>query len=244
MIDTMYNMAHAELAEYMSWAGLKADALIVDAPYSERTHSAHDSASESAGDRRSLAYSSWAPDDVDAFVRAWSPITLGWMVSMTDHELAPAWSSSMERAGRYVFSPLACVQPGSRVRISGDGPAQWSVWAIVSRPKSSAYARWGSLPGAYVVPSGEPHHRSGVVGGKPLWLMRALVRDYSRPGELVCDPCAGAGTTLLAAKLEDRAWIGCDIDENHTRIARGRLADMPIEDLKKTLPLFGTGENK
>jgi len=46
-----------------------------------------------------------------------------------------------------------------------------------------------------------------IIGGKPMWLMRALVRDYSRPGNLVCDPCAGGATTLIAAAIEKTANI-------------------------------------
>ena len=84
-----------------------------------------------------------------------------------------------------------------------------------------------------------PRETKPVVGGKPLWLMRALVRDYSRPGDIVCDPCAGAGTTLLAAKLEGRRYVGGDIDAAHAEIARERLRDLPAADRKGTLPLFG-----
>jgi len=56
--------------------------------------------------------------------------------------------------------------------------------------------------------------------------MRAIVRDYSRPGDLVCDPCAGAATTLLAAAMEGRRAVGSEMDpatleKAQTRIARG-----------------------
>lgn len=43
---------------------------------------------------------------------------------------------------------------------------------------------------------------------KPLDLMLALVSDYSDPGETVFDPCAGMGTTLLAAQLLGRHTCG------------------------------------
>jgi len=53
--------------------------------------------------------------------------------------------------------------------------------------------------------------------------MRAIVRDYSRPGELVCDPCAGGGTTLLAAVLEGREAIGTELDPKTFELAVARL---------------------
>jgi site-specific DNA-methyltransferase (adenine-specific) len=202
--------------------GVECDALIVDAPYSERTHKGHDEAAASAGERRELNYRPWTPADVDAFVDAWSIRARGWIVSITDHVLAPAWEAALERTGRYAFSPLAFVAPGSRVRVVGDGPAQWSCWIVVARPRS--FAKWGALPGAYVLPKQQPNNHSGVVGGKPLWLMRSLVRDYSRAGDLVCDPCAGAATTLLAAVTEGRRAVGAEQDEAHFAIAQKRLA--------------------
>jgi site-specific DNA-methyltransferase (adenine-specific) len=65
--------------------------------------------------------------------------------------------------------------------------------------------------------------RSGVMGGKPLWLMRALVRDYSRPGDLICDPCAGAATTLIAARAEGRHSVGAEMDPATHALAAKRI---------------------
>ncbi len=152
-------------------ADVVCDGLIVDAPYSAKTHDGYspttsvltacerDARWVKEGVRRSLSYDGWDHVDVQAFVQHWHPRTRGWFVSITDSELAPAWSDALRAAGRYVFSPIACVEPGSRVRLAGDGPAQWSVWAIVARP--SALHRWGSLPGAYVVPPRHGEARPG-----------------------------------------------------------------------------------
>jgi site-specific DNA-methyltransferase (adenine-specific) len=63
-----------------------------------------------------------------------------------------------------------------------------------------------------------------VVGGKPLWLMRELVKDYSRPGELVADCCAGGATTLIAASLEGRRAIGAELDPDTFAKAQTRIA--------------------
>jgi site-specific DNA-methyltransferase (adenine-specific) len=63
-----------------------------------------------------------------------------------------------------------------------------------------------------------------VVGAKPIDLMRALVRDYSRPGDVICDPCAGGGTTGRAAQLEGRGFIGAEMDPDTFAKAQERLA--------------------
>lgn len=221
-------------------ADVECDALIVDAPYSEKTHTGHDGASKrgSVGwqrddgriehdgwQRRELTYGYWSDVDVRGFVDAWAPRTRGWFVTITDNILAPHWLSSLESNGLYVFSPLACVETGSRVRLTGDGPSQWTCWAIVARPK--ILSKWGTLPGAYVVPPGVREvgaARKAVIGGKSLWLMQSLIRDYTRPGDLVCDPCAGGGTTLLAAAIEGRRAIGAECMPEHFEIARKRLS--------------------
>src|SRR6185312_16989608 len=48
--------------------------------------------------------------------------------------------------------------------------------------------------------------------GKPEWLMRSLVRDYSDFGERICDPFAGYGSTLAAARFMGRTAIGSEMD--------------------------------
>jgi site-specific DNA-methyltransferase (adenine-specific) len=200
------------------------DALIVDAPYSERTHKGHDYTHSVNVDaaRKKLGYEPFSHADVASFVAHWSGLTRGWFVSITDDELAPVWKLALEKSGRYAFAQVPYVAPGSRVRLSGDGPSSWTTWVVVARPKNKTFSTWGTLPGAYILPPGEGGH--AVMGGKPLWLMRAIVRDYSRPGDLICDPCAGGGTTLLAALTEGRRAVGAEMDPKHYEIARKRLA--------------------
>ena len=244
----------------------RADALITDPPYSERTHAGHDDGvaqanraadyadraeadgrthqpggvsigrlraytAEHGAARRAFSYSSWTREDVHRFVLTWAPLTAGWSVSLTDHVLVTAWEAALQDAGRYVFAPLACVEPGSRVRLTGDGPANWACWAVVARPREREWAGWGSLPGAYVVPAGHGDTRTGrrdgdvrVVGGKPAWLMAALVRDYSRHWDLVVDPCCGGGTTGVAARILGRRFVGIDIDRGRAEMSAKRIA--------------------
>jgi hypothetical protein len=244
--------SHATLAAAMTAASIACDALIVDAPYSARTHNGHDGGMEDVNEaarqdvrdnvaryalglspmRRQIGYIAWTPADVAAFVGLWHPLTRGWIGSLTDTDLMHSWSAAMEEVYRYAFSPLACIESGSRFRAVGDGPPQWATWLCLSRPRSREWARWATiearaargalpLPGAYVGPS----ERKDVVGGKPAWLMRRIVADYSAPGDLVCDPCMGAGTTLVAAVELGRRAIGCEPDAGRFAIAARRLRE-------------------
>lgn len=188
--------------------GVTCDALIVDPPYSARTHDAGTTRNDGV-DAEGLTptYKGWTSDDVHAFVTEWAPRTRGWMVALTDSELIQAWRDAYRASGRYAFAPVPCVTLGGSVRISGDGPSSWAVYAMVARPAS--FVKWGTLPGAYVGPR-EEGAKSGR--GKPRWLMDALVNDYSRDVHVVCDPMAGYGSTLFAALRAGRRAIGSERD--------------------------------
>ena len=58
---------------------------------------------------------------------------------------------------------------------------------------------------------------------KPLWLMREWVELFSNPGELVVDPYAGSGTTLVAARAAGRRALGVELDPTYYEAARRRL---------------------
>lgn len=198
------------------------DLCIFDAPYSEKTHGGHDAMIDApdGADRRSIDYWFWTETEVNEAIDMWSPRTRGWLVTITDHVLAPIFTAALERHGRYVFAPIPLVETGSRVRIQGDGPSCWTCQVVVARPRGAPYSKWGTLRGAYV----GPRESKPVIGGKPLWAMKALIEDYSRPGDLVVDICAGGGTSLLAARLLGRNAIGSEIDPDTHAKAVQRLS--------------------
>lgn len=203
------------------------DAVITDPPYGARVHDSSDAIAEQTRSctgqqtRRVLGYTAWTAADVDEFVGSWAPRCRGWMVALTSHDLVPAWERAYERAGRYAFAPVPCL--ARRVpRLIGDGPSSWFCYAMVARPRSVAYSRWRTLPGGYLSEPGQGESTARV-GGKPLWLMRRLVEDYTRPGDLVCDPFAGGGTTAVAAHAAGRRSIGAEVDPEYAQIARDRI---------------------
>src|SRR5262249_44987020 len=58
----------------------------------------------------------------------------------------------------------------------------------------------------------------------PEQLLGRIIRVCSNPGELVLDPFAGSGTTLVVAKKLGRRWIGFEISENYFKKGEARLA--------------------
>jgi hypothetical protein len=241
-------MIDLRLGDYReTLADVTCDLLCVDAPYSARTHGGHDAGtrSDDSGDgyghrrqTRAINYAGWEPDDVRECVEFFAPRTRGWMVSITDHVLAPVWADAMESVGLYAFAPIPLVEIGSRVRLSGDGPSSWTCWIIAARPRTGndrtgrPYSKWGTLRGAYVY-TGRGDRT--VMGGKTSWSMTDMINDYSRPGDTVCDPCAGGGTTLLAARKLGRDAIGSELDPETHHKASMRLG--LVEDVDG-LPLF------
>lgn len=206
------------------------DVLITDHPYGARTHAkSRDGEREDGYSVEGIApeYAHWTAIDVMDFAQAWSPRVRGWMVALCSHDLIPAWEAAYEAVGRYGFAPVPCVINGMSVRLGGDGPSSWTVYAMVGRPRSGEFSRWGTLPGAYTG-GREPGSEGGR--GKPSWLMRAIVRDYSRAGDLVCDPLAGYGATLIAALDEGRRSIGAELDHAAYDEAHRRAAQSPAAD--------------
>jgi site-specific DNA-methyltransferase (adenine-specific) len=207
---------------HCDWRDLDAmpDALICDPPYGPKTHKGHDVGTETGGGRRVITYAPWTADEVSAFVLHWAPRTAGWMACFCSHDLIDAYTEAYEACGRYAFAPVSVIQ--KRPRLLGDGPASWTLYLMTSRPASRAWQKWRCLPGSYPakLEKGAP-----IVGAKPLSLLREIVRDYSNPGDVVCDPCAGWGSTLLAAAELGRLAVGSERDDATFEAATRRIAE-------------------
>lgn len=205
----------------------RVDAVVMDPPYSKRTHSGHDASANGhlgAGKdnavRTGLGYQYLHFSDVWLYAKALNSVCTGWIVWMTDHVLAMSIDDALIKLNRYVFAPLPYYAPGSRVRLSGDGPSSWTIWIVVSRPSTKEFSRWGTLPGGYV---NQGWNDTEIIGGKPTKLMEALVRDYSRSGDIVLDPFMGAGTTGIACVNLGRRFIGIEINQEHFDLSCKRI---------------------
>ena len=69
---------------------------------------------------------------------------------------------------------------------------------------------------------------------KPVDLYRWLIRTYSNEGDTVLDPCMGAGTTGIAAKIEGRKFIGIEREAEYYQKAQDRLQGVPVAKVAQT----------
>ena len=65
----------------------------------------------------------------------------------------------------------------------------------------------------------------------PLALPTFFIKAMSEAGDVVLDPFAGSGTTLLAAKTEGRRWIGFEIIPKYVDIINARLSENEVTAL-------------
>ncbi|MFN8473364.1 MAG: site-specific DNA-methyltransferase [Anaerolineae bacterium] len=79
---------------------------------------------------------------------------------------------------------------------------------------------WLDIPDVMHLP---PAERTGYPTQKPLALLRRIIAASSDAGDIVLDPFAGSGTTLLAAEMLGRRWLGIEAGAAGVAVARARL---------------------
>jgi site-specific DNA-methyltransferase (adenine-specific) len=58
---------------------------------------------------------------------------------------------------------------------------------------------------------------------KPVPLLRWLIKTYSNENDTVLDNCMGSGSTGIACVLENRNFIGFELNEEYFKIASERI---------------------
>ena len=88
----------------------------------------------------------------------------------------------------------------------------WDKWETGLIDPSNPVVESSRFPGT-VIPVPKPRERHGHMTAKPVELLRHLIRVFSAEGAMVFDPFAGSGSTGVAACIESRDFVGCEIDK-------------------------------
>lgn len=147
----------------------------------------------------------------------------GYVCVFIDWRQLPLLTDAVQIAG-LTYRSLFVWDKGEGTRPPGRGrfrhQCEYLVVASNGKLPSSADASFGAMPGCLRVPvlQRDKHHLTG----KPTDLLRRLV-TVCPPGETVLDPFAGSGTTGVAALLEGRSFVGCELSPAYHGIAEARL---------------------
>lgn len=76
--------------------------------------------------------------------------------------------------------------------------------------------------------------RTGYPTQKPVSLLEKIIEIATGKGDVVLDPMCGSGTSLVAAALLERRWIGIDIESKAIELAKARL-DNPQKTVSRLL---------
>lgn len=68
--------------------------------------------------------------------------------------------------------------------------------------------------------------RTGYPTQKPILLLEQIIQLSTDEGDIVLDPFCGSGTTLVAAKLNNRRYIGIDISNDAIELTEKRLNEL------------------
>jgi len=111
-------------------------------------------------------------------------------------------------------------------------------FTFAKRYSSSSYFVRRQHECAFLLAKGQPKKPSNVIGDvidmqysgnklhptqKPISALLPLIESFCEPNGIVLDPFAGSGSTLIAAKMLNRSYLGIELDKNYHAIATKRL---------------------
>lgn len=125
-----------------------------------------------------------------------------------------AWGSWLSASAPYVIAPVELIvvlYKGNWKKTSGTRQSDIS---------KEDFMEWTN--GLWTF-NGESKKRIGHPAPFPIQLPHRCIKLFSFVRDVVFDPFAGSGTTLIAAENNNRIGIGLDIDSNYCEVAKQRI---------------------
>jgi len=145
-------------------------------------------------------------------VRVASSICEGWFIAFCTVEGTAEWAAAINASSMKYKRACAWVKPDSTPQLNGQGPAQGYECFVVAWC-GQGHAKWnaGGKRGVYthLVNYGRQGEHPTE---KPVPLMAEIISDFTQPGDIICDPFCGSGTSGVAAVKSGRRFIGIEQD--------------------------------
>lgn len=222
--------------------GMAFDHVITDPPYEDHMHNAK---AGGAGIRLD-GYKS--PEALDfASITDLRPVITplmveacaGWLLAFCTPEGIAPWRDAIEGAGARYKRACFWEKPDSAPQFNGQGPAM-AVEAFVSAWCGPGVSKWngGGRRNIWKYPTNPTGRDGRHPTEKPIALMADLIRTFTNPDDLILDPFAGSGSTLIAAAMTGRRALGIEASEKYFNVALDRLqSDILITGLPAAAPI-------
>lgn len=204
---------------------ITADHFITDPPYAERTHrGAMTNKRENApagynnGGAKLLNFTSLTDEEFTTITRAMLRASKRWVVMTCDHRHAALtfdWEEHI-RLGAWV---KGCPMP----QITGDRPGSGHESVLVLHKPGKKKWNGGGRAGVWHADVLKDPALSLQPTQKPIKLAFGFINDFTDPGETVCDPFMGSGTTAIACMKTGRKFIGIEKDAERFQNAVERI---------------------
>lgn len=208
----------------------KCDHILTDMPFSAKTHagaSSNPAGWESGGNsaRPIVDFDSVSADQVLDYLALWGPKTRAWVISFLDwrHMLpvADALEGQSHPSGLRFVRHGIWDKPNGSPSFSGDRPAQgWEAIAIMHRLGGRMAWNGGGKRGVWCANKVNGAHPTE----KPQKLLEALIRDFTKPGDVIVDPFAGSFAVAQACKRLGRKCIAIELDPKYAEVGAKRCA--------------------
>lgn len=162
----------------------------------------------------------------DGFAREAVRVCRRWTLVFGQVEALDLWRGAFAAAGGRYIRTCLWIKSNPQPQLTGDRPGVGyeAIFAFWLGKASDIGWNGGGRVGVYRAVSEWGHGRPAPhPTTKPIALMEQLVRDFSNPGDLVVDPFAGSGTTLVAARRLGRSALGWEMDAGYHAKAESRL---------------------
>jgi site-specific DNA-methyltransferase (adenine-specific) len=182
---------------------------------SDAQHTLPDFTGDNRDQRSYLAWMSMVLGECLRATRNGGPLLL-----FSDFRQVPVNSDALQAAGWTWQGMVVWSKPIARPHRGGfRRSCEYILWGTKGPVDAAANPVY--LPGLFTASQPRGKERQHITA-KPLSLMRELVR-VCVPGGTILDPFAGSGSTGVAALTEDRSFVGVEMSDQYTHVARERL---------------------